>query len=416
ALFIGIFLTMVPALEILKAQGGELGVDSPARFFWVAGILSSFLDNAPTYLVFFKTAQGMVEQGLLASADMVTEVGIPTTILQAISVGAVFMGANTYIGNGPNFMVQAIAEEQRVEMPSFFGYMRWARLILLPALVLVPLIFILRRTLPRRSFRPRNPFSTEAVAKTPRSSRCSPRRRRAGGLDGPLIPIANVLVAREQLLRACVGGLGLFPTLELEQHVGADEEGLGVLGVLVEQLVGGGERPHVVLALHQHGRLPVQRRDELGLGFGVIGPDTEQVVEGIDRTAPLLLLEHPLPFREQRLLGGLAQLGDVFIGRVDDAELRERHRHALGVRLTELPRREGLLRELDERRRRHGLRGSVDRHGGGRLVGSPGSPIFGFRAVARRRGDGGSRRRLLDLLWHLAGRDRSRLRWRGGAP
>lgn len=143
ALFIGIFLTMIPALEILKAQGGELGVDSPARFFWVAGILSSFLDNAPTYLVFFKTAQGMVEQGLLASADMVTEVGIPTTILQAISVGAVFMGANTYIGNGPNFMVKAIAEEQRVEMPSFFGYMRWSGLILLPAFVLVTLIFFL---------------------------------------------------------------------------------------------------------------------------------------------------------------------------------------------------------------------------------------------------------------------------------
>lgn len=143
ALFIGIFLTMIPALEILKAQGGELGVDTPARFFWVSGALSSFLDNAPTYLVFFKTAQGMVEQGILASPDMVTEVGIPTIILQAISVGAVFMGANTYIGNGPNFMVKAIAEEQRVEMPSFFGYMRWSGIILLPSFVLVTLIFFL---------------------------------------------------------------------------------------------------------------------------------------------------------------------------------------------------------------------------------------------------------------------------------
>jgi len=141
ALFIGIFLTMIPALMILKAQGGELGVDSPARFFWVAGALSSFLDNAPTYLVFFKTAQGMVEQGILTSSDMVAEVGIPTVVLQAISLGAVFMGANTYIGNGPNFMVKAIAEEQRVEMPSFFGYMKWSGLILIPVFILVTLVF-----------------------------------------------------------------------------------------------------------------------------------------------------------------------------------------------------------------------------------------------------------------------------------
>lgn len=143
ALFIGIFLTMIPALEILKAHGGELGVDTPLRFFWVTGALSSFLDNAPTYLVFFKTAQGMVEQGILMSPDMVSSVGIPTTILQAISVGAVFMGANTYIGNGPNFMVKAIAEEQRVEMPSFFGYMRWSGLILVPTFILVTLIFFI---------------------------------------------------------------------------------------------------------------------------------------------------------------------------------------------------------------------------------------------------------------------------------
>lgn len=143
ALFIGIFLTMIPALMLLKAQGGELGVNTPARFFWTAGALSSFLDNAPTYLVFFNTAQGMVETGALGGAgvEMVEAVGIPTTILTAISLGSVFMGANTYIGNGPNFMVKAIAEEQKVEMPGFFGYMRWSIMFLIPSFVLVQLVF-----------------------------------------------------------------------------------------------------------------------------------------------------------------------------------------------------------------------------------------------------------------------------------
>ncbi|MCB9716131.1 MAG: sodium:proton antiporter [Myxococcales bacterium] len=150
ALFIGIFLTMIPALEILKAQGGSLGVDSPAEFFWFTGILSSFLDNAPTYLVFFSTAQGMVESGALSyPADQMVHMTVsgatevPVIILQAISVGAVFMGANTYIGNGPNFMVKAIAEEQRVEMPGFFGYMRWSMMLLVPSFGLVTLLFFL---------------------------------------------------------------------------------------------------------------------------------------------------------------------------------------------------------------------------------------------------------------------------------
>ncbi len=141
ALFVGIFLTMVPALILLRAHGGSLGVDSPLRFFWVTGVLSSFLDNAPTYLVFFQTAQGMTEQGLLGG-ELVQAVGIPTLVLQAISLGAVFMGANTYIGNGPNFMVKAIAEEQRVEMPGFFGYMRWSLTILFPILIVVGFIFL----------------------------------------------------------------------------------------------------------------------------------------------------------------------------------------------------------------------------------------------------------------------------------
>src|SRR5690606_14902420 len=151
ALFIGIFLTMIPALMILKAQGGALGVDSPAKFFWFTGVLSSFLDNAPTYLVFFSTAQGMVESGALSyPADQMVHMTVqgatevPNIILQAISVGAVFMGANTYIGNGPNFMVKAIAEEQRVEMPGFFGYMKWSVMLLVPCFALVTVLFFLR--------------------------------------------------------------------------------------------------------------------------------------------------------------------------------------------------------------------------------------------------------------------------------
>ncbi len=148
ALFIGIFLTMIPALMILNAQGGQLGVDSPTKFFWFTGVLSSFLDNAPTYLVFFSTAQGMVDSGALSyPADQMVQMTVegatqvPYVILQAISMGAVFMGANTYIGNGPNFMVKAIAEEQKIEMPGFFGYMRWSVMLLVPCFVLVTFVF-----------------------------------------------------------------------------------------------------------------------------------------------------------------------------------------------------------------------------------------------------------------------------------
>ncbi len=143
ALFIGIFLTMIPAQMLLSARGGELGVDTPIKFFWVTGLLSSFLDNAPTYVVFFETAKGMVEQGQLGGALVSDVITIPVVVLQAISVGAVFMGANTYIGNGPNFMVKAIAEEQKIEMPSFFGYMKWSGLVLIPSFVVVSLVFFL---------------------------------------------------------------------------------------------------------------------------------------------------------------------------------------------------------------------------------------------------------------------------------
>ncbi|MGH7357749.1 MAG: sodium:proton antiporter [Candidatus Rokuibacteriota bacterium] len=132
-LFLGIFLTMIPALEMLRARGGELGVREPWQFFWATGVLSSFLDNAPTYLVFLALAQS------LGLADEV--VGVPHAILAAISLGAVFMGANTYIGNAPNFMVKAIAEAARVRMPSFFGYMLYSGGILLPLFVLLTWLF-----------------------------------------------------------------------------------------------------------------------------------------------------------------------------------------------------------------------------------------------------------------------------------
>jgi Na+/H+ antiporter NhaD/arsenite permease-like protein len=133
ALFAGIFLTMIPALELLRERGGELGVREPWHFFWASGILSSFLDNAPTYLTFLALGQGLRLPGEI--------VGVPAAILAAISVGSVAMGANSYIGNAPNFMVKAVAEEAGVKMPSFFGYMLYSGAILVPLFVAVTLIF-----------------------------------------------------------------------------------------------------------------------------------------------------------------------------------------------------------------------------------------------------------------------------------
>ncbi len=132
-LFAGIFLTMIPALEILRLRGGELGVREPWHFFWASGLLSSFLDNAPTYLTFLAVGQGL---GLAREI-----VGVPHAILTAISVGSVSMGANTYIGNAPNFMVRSIAQEQGVKMPSFFGYMLYSGAVLVPLFVVVTLVF-----------------------------------------------------------------------------------------------------------------------------------------------------------------------------------------------------------------------------------------------------------------------------------
>jgi len=147
-LFIGIFITMVPALEILKARGGELGVDQPWQFFWATGLLSSVLDNTPTYLAYLALAQGLAQQASLAVPEVLDKVGVPTQVLEAISVGAVFMGAVTYIGNGPNFMVKVICEHQNQKMPSFFGYMVWSFAILMPIFVVVTLIFFRGAVLP----------------------------------------------------------------------------------------------------------------------------------------------------------------------------------------------------------------------------------------------------------------------------
>lgn len=138
-LFIGIFITMQPALMILKAKGGELGITEPFQMFWATGLLSSFLDNTPTYLVFLTTA------GSLGFTEgLITTVGtIPVRMLIAISCGAVFMGANTYIGNAPNFMVKSISDENGIRMPSFFGYLLWSLSFLIPVFLLDMLIFFL---------------------------------------------------------------------------------------------------------------------------------------------------------------------------------------------------------------------------------------------------------------------------------
>jgi len=142
-LFAGIFLTIVPVIAMLKAGvDGPFGAivravtrpdgqPDPAMYFWATGLLSSFLDNAPTYLVFFNSAGG--DAAVLMTTHAAT--------LAAISAGAVFMGANTYIGNAPNLMVKAIAEDRKVRMPSFFGYMAWSGAILLPLFVVQTFLF-----------------------------------------------------------------------------------------------------------------------------------------------------------------------------------------------------------------------------------------------------------------------------------
>lgn len=132
ALFSGIFICMQAPIEILRLQGGALGLASPESFFWITGILSSFLDNAPTYVVFFETATAMNPAPSSQLVELAGGGTIVESLLVAISLGAVFMGANTYIGNGPNFMVKSIAEQSGIRMPSFFGYMMYSLLVLFP--------------------------------------------------------------------------------------------------------------------------------------------------------------------------------------------------------------------------------------------------------------------------------------------
>ncbi len=143
--FAGIFAAMIPALALLEAHGGELGLTQPWHYFWASGVLSSFLDNAPTYLTFTSAAQGYLgvpnTAGLMSSAVMPSIGWSPAAFLAAVSAGSVFMGANSYIGNAPNFMVRSVSEHLGLKMPSFFGYMAYSGLVLLPVFAVVTLVF-----------------------------------------------------------------------------------------------------------------------------------------------------------------------------------------------------------------------------------------------------------------------------------
>ena len=142
ALFAGIFATMIPALAILNARGAALGLQHPWQYFWASGVLSSFLDNAPTYLTFASAASGAVGTNAEDLGQLLlTDHG--AALLAAVSLGSVLMGANTYIGNGPNFMVKAIAEQAGVRMPGFFGYMAWSGAILIPLFAAITWVFLL---------------------------------------------------------------------------------------------------------------------------------------------------------------------------------------------------------------------------------------------------------------------------------
>ena len=136
-LFMGIFITMVPALIYLEVNAGQLGVRSVSQFYYYSGLLSSFLDNTPTAVTFHSLALGLgITTGKLVA-------GIPEEILKAISTGAVFFGSMTYIGNGPNFMVKAVAEENNIKMPHFFAYIfKFSLIVLLPIFILLQLLFM----------------------------------------------------------------------------------------------------------------------------------------------------------------------------------------------------------------------------------------------------------------------------------
>jgi Na+/H+ antiporter NhaD/arsenite permease-like protein len=147
-IFIGIFVTMVPATILLEEMGksGAIHMTHAWQFFWGSGALSSFLDNAPTYVTFASLACGVVggHVGKMIDPSALDQLILfpeGVLFLKAVACGSVFMGANTYIGNGPNFMVKAIAEENQVKMPSFFGYMLWSVGILIPIFIGVTFVF-----------------------------------------------------------------------------------------------------------------------------------------------------------------------------------------------------------------------------------------------------------------------------------
>jgi Na+/H+ antiporter NhaD/arsenite permease-like protein len=136
-LFLGIFITMVPCLLYLETNAKQLGVETVSQFYYYTGLLSSFLDNTPTAVTFHSLALGLG----ITTGNLVA--GIPEVLLKAISTGAVFFGSMTYIGNGPNFMVKAIAEENNIRMPDFFSYIfKFSIIVLLPIFILVQLLFI----------------------------------------------------------------------------------------------------------------------------------------------------------------------------------------------------------------------------------------------------------------------------------
>jgi len=144
-LFAGIFATMVPALDYLEIHATDLGIDSAMKFFWLTGSLSATLDNAPTYLTFLAAAVGRHHLSLNTPADVHAFIGHSSHELMAISLGAVFFGAMTYIGNGPNFLVKSMADQARIKTPGFFGYLfQYAGPILLPFFALVSLLFFSR--------------------------------------------------------------------------------------------------------------------------------------------------------------------------------------------------------------------------------------------------------------------------------
>ncbi len=144
ALFIGIFICMQPAMESIGYYAAQLPEEfrSPTGFFWCTGLLSAMLDNAPTYLVFFQAAQSLpASEASRSLGPLVGTTGVPANLIAAISMGSVFMGALTYIGNGPNFMVKAIAERNDVDMPSFLGYAIFSMAVLGPVLIVANVLF-----------------------------------------------------------------------------------------------------------------------------------------------------------------------------------------------------------------------------------------------------------------------------------